>query len=326
MRMGRVFVAASVAALVVAGSAFGWLYATRGAYGVDALPRRGGAYWTAMPIDDARLSPSMRLALRADIPAASAGAFAWTEPEPGFEVAEMPVMAEGREVDRILLNRIDPKRFRFRVRNVIGRDIDEWERALPDELLIVNGSYFDPKGGPDTPVVSDGASLGPKDYEAKAGAFVDSGAGARLVDFAGGDWKAALAGARDAMVSYPLLLGSDGQSRVGPESRWLSNRSFLAEDGAGRILVGTTKDAFFSLARLGPFLKSAPLDLRLALNLDGGPIACQSVRLPGFTRKFYALWESQYRDGRALLLGTLFGSARWAMPMALTVERRASAE
>jgi hypothetical protein len=268
-----------------------------------------------MPIDDARLSPSMRLALRADIPPASAGAFAWTEPEPGFEVAEMPVLAEGREVDRVLLNRIDPKRFRFIVRNVVGRDVDEWERALPDDVLIVNGSYFDLKGRPDTPIVSD-----------KAGAFVDSADGARLVDLAGGDWKAALVGASDAMVSYPMLIGADGRSRVGAESRWLSNRTFLAQDGAGRILVGTTKDAFFSLARLGPFLKDAPLDLKLALNLDGGPIASQSVRLKGFTRKFYALWESQYRDGQALLLGTLLGSAHWAMPIALTVERRASGE
>jgi hypothetical protein len=322
MRVPKLPVAAFLVLVALAGSALAWFYATRGAYGVDALVRRGGAFWTTMPIDDARLSPSMRLALRADIPPASAGAFTWTEPEPGFEVAEMPVIAEGHEVDRILLNRIDPKRFRFVVRNVVGRDVDEWERALPDDLLIVNGSYFGLKGEPDTPIVSDGVAKGRKDYDAKAGAFVDSAGGARLVDLAGGDWTAALGGARDAMVSYPMLIGADGRPRVGAESRWLSNRTFLAQDGAGRILVGTTKEAFFSLARLGPFLKDAPLDLKLALNLDGGPIACQSVRLKGFTRKFYARWESQYRDGQALLLGTLFGSAHWAMPMVVTVERR----
>jgi hypothetical protein len=65
MRMGRAAVVVAVIALAVVGTAFSWLYATRGAYGVDALLRRGGAFWTTMPIDDARLSPSMRLALRA---------------------------------------------------------------------------------------------------------------------------------------------------------------------------------------------------------------------------------------------------------------------
>ena len=62
------------------------------------------------------------------------------------------------------------------------------------------------------------------------------------------------------------------------------------------------------------------LVLKLALNLEGGPIACQSIQLRGFTRKFHAQWESQYIAGKALLPGRLFGSARWAIPTALTVE------
>ena len=323
MRARNLVAAGAGLALAGVGGAFGWLYATHGAYGVDAVLRRGGSYWITVPRDDARLSPAMRLALGDAIPDAVPGAFVWREPEPGFEVAEMPVLAQGREVDRILLNRIDPQRFRFVVRNAIGRDIDEWERALPDEALIVNGSYFDAKGAPDTPVVSEARALGPQSYDAKAGAFADFDGRASLFDLKGEDWREKLTPARNAMVSYPLLIGADGAPRVGPESRWLSNRTFLAQDGAGRILVGTTQDAFFSLSRLGPFLKAAPLDLRLALNLDGGPIACQSVRLKDFSRKFYAQWESQYHDGQAALLRTVWPSSHWAMPMVVTVQRRA---
>jgi hypothetical protein len=243
--------------------------------------------------------------------------------EPGFEVAEMPVLADGRDVDRILLNRIDPGKFRFIVRNAIGLDIDQWEKALPDDVLIVNGSYYDLKGRPDTPIVTEGVPAGPSDYDAKAGAFVDADGNARIVDLVGTAWKPSLSGSMNAMVSYPMLIGADGRPRSGAESRWLSNRTFMGQDDRGRIIVGTTKDAFFSLARLGPFLKESPLNLRLALNLDGGPIACQSVRLNGFTRKFYAEWESEYRDGQAQLLTPLIANTHWAMPMVLTVERRA---
>jgi hypothetical protein len=94
---------------------------------------------------------------------------------------------------------------------------------------------------------------------------------------------------RLAAQFYPMLIGVDGRPRTAPESRRLSNRTFLRQDSRGRIVVGTTRDAFFSLARLGPFLKAAPLDLRLALNPDGGAIARQSVRLKGSRGKPRAL-------------------------------------
>ncbi len=59
----------------------------------------------------------------------------------------MPVIVQGAEVDRLLLNRVDPDRFRFTVRNdpTGSMNIDEWEQAFPQEVLIVNSSYYDNK-------------------------------------------------------------------------------------------------------------------------------------------------------------------------------------
>jgi len=67
---------------------------------------------------------------------------------------------------------------------------------------------------------------------------------------------------------------------------------------------------------------NSPLTLRVALNFDGGPIACQSVRLHGFTRRFYARWEAQVSGNRVRLLSWPNASATWAMPVVLTVERK----
>jgi hypothetical protein len=53
------------------------------------------------------------------------------------------------------------------------RDLDQWIAQL-GAALIVNGSYYSRDGEPDTPLVSDGSLLGPKDYSAKAGAFITS--------------------------------------------------------------------------------------------------------------------------------------------------------
>ena len=312
------------AAAVAVIAAAAWIWSQNGAYGVNVILRRGGTIWTTVKPDDSRLSPSMRLAMRQPVPEVQPGPVLWRSLAPGFDVADLSVLSNGREVDRILLNRIDPKRFRFIAHNAPAGDkgIDQWERALPHAVLIVNGSFYGKTGLPDTPFLSNGVRAGPTVYDARAGAFVAGDGFATVKDLTHQDWQTAFAGADNAMVSYPLLIGDDGQTHVATKSRWLANRTFVGRDSHGLIIVGTTREAFFSLDRLADFLKRAPLDLGATLNLDGGPIACQSVRLDGFHRKFYAKWEAQVDGDKVRLLTWPLADRTWAMPMVLTVERR----
>jgi hypothetical protein len=90
----------------------------------------------------------------------------------------------------------------------------------------------------------------------------------------------------------------------------------------GRIVLGTTRDAFFSLERFAAFLKEAPLGLRLALNLDGGPVACQGVWIGDFHRDFCGRWETSVHDGQLKLLAPLIGTRRWGLPVILAASRR----
>jgi len=129
-------------------------------YGAHVLARHGGTYWVDVAPDSQHLSPSMRLAL-ADAPAALPGAFDWQSLAPGFEIGDLPVSAADHVVDHILLARIDPARFRFVLRNAPdgSRNLDDWMAQL-GAALVVNGSYYDRTGEPNTPVLSDGAPLG----------------------------------------------------------------------------------------------------------------------------------------------------------------------
>jgi hypothetical protein len=308
----RVLIAGCLGLTLVIGAL--WLYA--GSYGFHVLLRHGGTFWINVKTDDPRLSPSMRLALH-DPPPASAGSFAWREVGPGFEVAELPVIAGGNEVDRIMLARIDPARFRFEVRNAATGDkgLDQWMTQL-GAALVINGSYFSHYGTPVTPLLSGGRLLGPKDYDARAGAFVASAAFVGIRDLAHEDWQAAFRGADDAMVSFPLLV-AEGATRKNVSSRWLANRSFVGQDKNGRIVLGTTTDAFFSLERFGEFLRQAPLGLTLALNLDGGPVASQGIAINGLERRTYGRWEVQVQGDDAKLLTWLYGTV--AMPVVLAV-------
>jgi hypothetical protein len=318
-RLKAVVLATAIVALAAPAA---WFWDKHGTYGVNVVLRRGGSWWLTMRADDSRLSPAMREALKVPAPQAHPGSIQWKTLAPGFAAGELPVIADGEEVDRILLARIDPARYKFTVRNAPAGDkgIDEWEAALPRSILIVNASYFDPKGLPDTPVLSDGNALGPRAYDARSGAFVAGEGGAQVVDLTGAAWQRSFRGSSNAMVSYPLLIGNDGKSHVASRSRWLANRTFIGQSRDGRILIGTTRDAFFSLDRLAEFLIASPLDLKLALNLDGGPVACQSIRLGSFHRKFHARWEAQVSSDTVKLLSWPWGS--YSMAMVLSVERR----
>jgi hypothetical protein len=187
------------------------------------------------------------------------------------------VLLGGKEVDRLLLARIDAGRFRLEVHNRPAGDREpaDWLRAL-GAVFVINGAYFGRKGEPDTPLKSRGVLLGPAQYDARHGAFVASADAAGVRDLANEDWRDAFKGVDDAMVSYPMLIGADGKARVNADEHWLANRSFVGDDRDGRIVLGTTADAFFSLNRFAAFLRAAPLDLKLALNLDGGPVPARA--------------------------------------------------
>ena len=290
--------------------------------GINLPVRYGGTFWIPVHAGDPWVPASIAAALQKHPPMVTAGAFEWKEIASGFEVTELPVNGAGIEVDRILLARIDPAHYRFAVRNapMENNNLDAWMDKL-GAALVINGSYFSRGGTPDTPTIIDGVLRGPATYTASHGAFVSSSGHAEIRDIAGADWHPFLNGAEMAFVSYPLLLAADGTNRVPPGSKWLANRSFIGEDDQGRIIVGTTKSAFFSLDRLAAFLKDAPLGLRMALNLDGGPVASQGIKLNGFDRRTYGQWEIQVQDGRAKMLPHLpFHEA--PMPIVLAVYPR----
>ena len=318
----KILVALSLCAGVVAVLAIA-VFSVAGPYGLNTLLRLGGTSWVTVTPNDPQLSSSMRIALSSSPAIAVAGPHKWREVVSGFEVTEMPVLTAGQEVDRLLLARVDPARFRFQVHTAPAGNLDvaDW-MAKTGALLIINGSYFSRDGSPNTPVVSNGVVLGPSEYTATHGAFTVTKGKVAVQDLRSRDWRAILKGTYQAMVSYPLLVAADGSKRTKSNARWLANRSFVAMDRSGRIILGTTKEAFFSLERLASFLQSAPLDLSTALNLDGGPLACQAIDLNGYRREFCGQWETATDSGAVKLLRPWFGDVRWGLPIVLSVSRK----
>lgn len=225
-------------------------------------------------------------------------AFAWTERLPGFETGVLPARLSGQIVDRIHFVRVDPARYSFEVRHdeVRPASIDAWQERL-GALAVVNASFYRMDYSPETPMKAGGALLGPRWKKTRHGAFVARDGKADVVDLLGKDVQAEIAGYPDAAVSYPLLLDASGKVRAVRNPNWIASRTLVAVDAQGRILLGTTETGFFSLRRLGQFLKAAPLGLEVALNMDGGPPACMAVNAGGFKETLRGRWEGNDSSG-----------------------------
>ncbi|PWT91632.1 MAG: hypothetical protein C5B56_03550 [Proteobacteria bacterium] len=318
----RKYVWSGLLLLCISIAALGVYYVYSYRYAFNMLLRHGPFYWASIERDDPRLSPAIRLALGQAHWKAVPGRFEWREIDRGFAVAELPVLVNDQEIDRMLLARIGPADFRFIVRNSpAGNDVDEWMQQL-GAVLVVNGSYFVPDGTPATPIMSSGTMLGPANYNAKHGAFIAASGFAAVRDLSKQHWRDAVDGASDAMVSYPLLVTKDGTSRVTADRDWLANRSFVGQDVSGQIIIGTTADALFSLDRLAEFLQHAPLNLTIALNLDGGGVACQGIAVKDYRRSFCGKWELNTRGGGLKAFTWTYGDRPWALPIALAAVRK----
>ena len=125
-------------------------------------------------------------------------------------------------------------------------------------ILVINGSFFTRYGTPATPVVSARVPSGrPTTTPGTALSWP------RPPSWASGPCRYELADALEDADHGLVFLSpadrGDGRSRSKGDARWLANRSFIAQDEIGHIVLGTTKDAFFSLDRLAAFLREAPV-------------------------------------------------------------------
>jgi hypothetical protein len=261
-----------------------WLTRFGAGFGVSVLLIWGCLY-LARP-------PWLRIAGQSLVPLPTFGKIDWTTRAPGLDTADLDLHVNDEVVDHVVFVRLDPRYYKFSVHYdpTGSRTAEDWQREL-GATVVVNGSYFGQTNVPLTPLRSAGKSLGPADYQSDHGAFVTDGSQVAIIDLRQKDVLKAIAPYADAMVSYPLLIDANGGNRARETKVWLASRNFIGIDNSGRVVIGTTQTGFFTLHRLGEFLKKAPLGLRVALNFDGGPLVSQVVQAGGFSRQFHGKAE-----------------------------------
>lgn len=271
------------------------------------------AVWCVLPRSEHAIAAGQSKATFA----VKAGDFEWRTLDDGFDVAEMPLRSGEAPAGRVLLARFDPAKFRFTLHNEpSGRFMADWIARL-GAVMVINGSFFLADGTPATPTLSEGVLSGPKSYRARHGAFVTSPEFTGIRDLAKQDWSDAFKDARSGTVSFPLLIAADGRDAVQPSDK-NADRSFVGQDASGRIILGTT-EAHFTLPDFAAFLKAEALDLKLALNLDGGPYGCHAIAHKAYARSFCGMNAPPGQDGGAARSLSRLDATGLKLPIVLAI-------
>jgi len=200
----------------------------------------------------------------------------WLSIDPGLDRREIviPFQAQGF-AERLILFRIDPAFFTFRVRYSPGfpRYISEWDpsttlRAGPTAArLVFNAGYFDENNAALGLIVSDGRSFGAS-YVDLGGMFsvMDGRPSIRSLIYQPYELIEPL---EQAVQSFPTLIYPDG-SPFDKEDNVRARRTAVGQDAEGRVYLVIAPHTAFTLAELAAWLHASDLGLTIALNLDGG--------------------------------------------------------
>jgi uncharacterized protein YigE (DUF2233 family) len=196
--------------------------------------------------------------------------------------------------------RLDPARVRLRVRHygdAPGRrplDIVTWQKA-GGALAVFNAGQYYPDLSYMGLLVSDGRTVSSRPHATFRAALVAEpvrgGPRARVLDLEREPLDPRAPGWREVAQSF-MLLDSTGTVRVRRSDR-VANRTAVAEDREGRLLV-VVSEGGYTLHEFARMLRALPLEVRLAMTMDGGNESQLVVRHGRFRYASFGRWG---RDG-----------------------------
>ncbi len=241
--------------------------------------------------------------------------YTWQTIGKGLSFTRIEVFEKKTIAESLAVVRIDPNLNSFRLFHGTPRRIQEW-RERTNATILINGSYFSQQGQPVGLVLIDGKTYGPLKNPAMRGMFVAEPRGvspdlprATILDLSAAPVDIAKLPWNQGLMSFPLLLDSRGRIRV-KKTDLQAQRTVIATDRRGNILICHTSGDYFTLFELAKFLKSSSLEIDVALNLDGGSKAQLLIATPDFNFISPSYLEQSARelfDPETSLLPTVIG-------------------
>lgn len=194
----------------------------------------------------------------------------WKPAMPGVEYQLAEVTVNERK-ELVLMARIDPSQSNLRVHYDPSRprSVRDWQIET-QAGLIINGGFFNDKNQATGLVIADGAPAG-KSYRGFGGMFSVGQDGAPAVQWLRDVPYRAEDAIVQAVQGFPMLVVNGERIEAMDDNGERNRRSFVALDAQGRVLLGVTQMAQWTLTDLANYLAGTEsLGVVNALNLDGG--------------------------------------------------------
>lgn len=236
----------------------------------------------------------------------------------GLSFTRVEVIREGEDrevVATLAVVKIDPASNAFRVFHHAPRSITAWQQEL-QAPIVFNASYYGPGYEPVGLIIADGKASGPANNRQMRGMFVAEPKGispdlprATILDLLATPINPKNLPWTQGVQSFPLLLDYKGNIRV-RDSDKKSDRTVIATDRVGNILVFNTSNRYFTLREMAQFLKASKFEIDSAMNLDGGSEAQLLIKTKDFEYFSPPAWENpidSLLDRKSQFLPTVVG-------------------
>lgn len=235
----------------------------------------------------------------------------------GLEFMRHDVFNGEELVDRVAVVKADPQHNRFKVflgyENNPYLDIEEWQEVTKADVIFNSAQYMaDPLGYPCALTLSDGKIEGPLRNQQVRGMLVAEPRDslnlplADLLDFKYDNFDYGNTSYIEGVQHWPVLLDREGKIRVS-KTDWQANRTVVAKDFDGDILVFVTEGGHFTLYNFARFLRENKFNIHTAMNLDGGYEAEMAVNSSEFKYVTYGQFETYGIKNDASVLGAKIG-------------------
>jgi uncharacterized protein YigE (DUF2233 family) len=236
----------------------------------------------------------------------------------GLSFTRVEVIREGEDrevVAALAVVKIDPASNAFRVFHHAPQSLTAWQQEL-QAPIVFNASYYGPEYQPVGLIIADGKAIGPANNRQMRGMFVAEPKGispdlprATILDLAATPVNPQNLPWTQGVESFPLLLDYKGNIRV-RDSDKNSNRTVIATDRVGNILVFNTSNRYFTLREMAQFLKASKFEIDSAMNLDGGSESQLLIKTKNFEYFSPPAWENpigSLLDRKSPFLPTVVG-------------------
>jgi hypothetical protein len=246
----------------------------------------------------------------------------WRPLQPGVEFTTLrgePWCRRGSAAIGVL--RLDPAVARLRVLHYTltseprPPDIVEWQRRT-GALAVFNAGQFYPDWSYMGLLVCSGRIVSREAHPAFKAALVaapEKGAPAiRVLDLSARALDPRSPGWGEVAQSF-MLIDEKGGIRV-RKSDHVANRTVVAEDRRGRVLV-LTSEGGYTLWEFADLLRHSPIAVSHAMAMDGGYEAEMCVRSPAFRWASFGRWDDDHAGDDA-------AGARTPLPAVIAIEAR----